>query len=432
MQSTTRDKAAATLLKGVRNGGVIKRSREGNTLHKLGTSSRTMLAKLEDMNLGSSPKPDETDIDDEVFAQSEGQSVAAAPTDFSVAEQRRKKVIALDCEMVMLIDKSQALAQCSIVNYYGRTLFNEYIKPEEDLIDYRAWYRRLKKRNVTSVIPFQEAVSKIKDIVAGKIIIGHGLEHDFAALHFSHPHLDLRDTSTYVPIRVLADINPNYKPSLKNLSLILLGRKIQQSCHCSLEDSQANLEVYKFVEIRWEWEIEQRQKRLTKIEQVWTKPAESRDEKFGKNLQDTQAKSDTKRRRHFETEHESNRCVGTKHIQTALVMSDLEFRTPVRCKTKRDRAVMERDRITEYDMDGHVESRKKGTRHFGTKEKQNSSPGKSNEDEHTEAKPTWLGHIEKIQECILSLWQVSGVEPCGQWTESDWSEIERVCKSDRV
>ena len=52
------------------------------------------------------------------------------------------KIIAIDCEMVGVgyMGKESALARISIVDYYGVTLIDKYVKPKRKITDYRTRY----------------------------------------------------------------------------------------------------------------------------------------------------------------------------------------------------------------------------------------------------------------------------------------------------
>ena len=101
---------------------------------------------------------------------------------------------------------------------------------------------------------FQDALWIIHGILQDKIIVGHAIHNDLDVLKYSHPETDIRDTSLYVPVRVLAELPPDSIPSLKKLSAGLLQRTIQTGSHCSVIDARATLDVYKVVEKRWEEE----------------------------------------------------------------------------------------------------------------------------------------------------------------------------------
>lgn len=196
----------------------------------------------------------------------------AAPSSYHfVSNEHRARVIALDCEMVGVSEGTSiksALGRCSIVNYNEEVLFDRYVLPVREIVDYRTAWSGITRYNMRSALPFSEALSRIRQIVKDKVLVGHDLKHDFAVLEFVHPQSQTRDTSTYMPLRSLAKLATEHPPSLRNLVRNLLGEHIQQGMHCSVQDACAVLKVYKYVEEQWEYDMNQQQQR-------WTKPGSS-------------------------------------------------------------------------------------------------------------------------------------------------------------
>ena len=167
-----------------------------------------------------------------------------------------KPVVSLDCEMVGISPRNaSAVGRCSIVDYKGLVLFDEYIKPHEPVTDYRTAWSGIRPYHLRGAIPYCDAIKTIRHILDGRIVIGHELVHDFRALGISHPDGTRRDTAKFKPLRALAGLGLNDTPSLRALSSRLLGRKIQSGPHCSVEDAQAALDIYKVVEHAWEQQL---------------------------------------------------------------------------------------------------------------------------------------------------------------------------------
>ena len=167
----------------------------------------------------------------------------------------QERVVALDCEMVgITARKLSALGRCSIVQYDGEVIFDEFIQPDEPITDYRTQWSGITRSDMRNALPIKKALKKIHRILRNKIVVGHALHHDFDVLKYSHPYQDTRDTSKYVPVRVLAGTPKGRTPSLKNLAANLLSQRIQQGSHCSVVDATAALDIYKLVEQRWEKE----------------------------------------------------------------------------------------------------------------------------------------------------------------------------------
>lgn len=171
-------------------------------------------------------------------------------------QQVPSKMVAIDCEMVGTGPKGHvsSLARCSIVNYNGDVLYDEYILPPCPIVDYRTRWSGIRKQHMVNATPFKIAQSQILKILTGKIVVGHAIHNDFKALQYFHPKSLTRDTSHIPPLNRKADCPENATVSLKQLTKKLLSRDIQvgKRGHSSVEDAQATMELYKLVEVEWE------------------------------------------------------------------------------------------------------------------------------------------------------------------------------------
>ncbi|CAO2598675.1 Interferon-stimulated 20 kDa exonuclease-like 2 [Lemmus lemmus] len=171
------------------------------------------------------------------------------------------KMVAVDCEMVGTGPKGRvsSLARCSIVNYDGDVLYDDYILPPCHIVDYRTRWSGIRKSHMAKATPFKIARSQILKILMGKIVIGHAIHNDYKALHYFHPKSLTRDTSQIPLLNRKADCPENVTLSLKHLTKKLLHRDIQagKSGHSSVEDAQATMELYKLVEVEWEQHLAQ-------------------------------------------------------------------------------------------------------------------------------------------------------------------------------
>ena len=170
-------------------------------------------------------------------------------------------LVALDCEMVATRTGS-ALAQCTILSYDGDVLFHEYVRPTGPIVDYRTRWSGVLPHHMKRAVLHEEAVIRIKAILDGKVCIGHDLPQDFSVIGISFRRNKTRDTAFFKPLRTLAGLVPNQPPSLRNLALCLLDRKIQTGAHNSLEDARAALDIYRKHEQLWETHL---------VEQNWDK-----------------------------------------------------------------------------------------------------------------------------------------------------------------
>lgn len=167
-------------------------------------------------------------------------------------------VVALDCEMVGTGPggRCSELARCSILDYHGNILYDKYVQPCQPVTDYRTRWSGIRKHHLRNAMPFAQAREEILSILEGKVVVGHSIYNDFDVLDMLHPAHMVRDTSTTRLLSRLAGFPRGRCPSLKILASELLNRRIQvgRRGHCSVEDAQAALDLYKLVEGEWEQE----------------------------------------------------------------------------------------------------------------------------------------------------------------------------------
>ncbi|XP_020290126.1 uncharacterized protein LOC109857817 [Pseudomyrmex gracilis] len=145
-------------------------------------------------------------------------------------------VYALDCEMCFT-QNGLELTRVSVVNMKGIPIYNEFVKPKFEIIDYNSRFSGIEEKDLKNVIKTLEDVQRdlLQFINANTILIGHGLESDLRVLRLYHNRII--DTS------LLFTKDSGHRKSLQGLSSTLLNRKIQDSTHDSLEDSCAAMDL---------------------------------------------------------------------------------------------------------------------------------------------------------------------------------------------
>ncbi|KAF9926094.1 3'-5' exonuclease [Linnemannia zychae] len=171
------------------------------------------------------------------------------PTD--TGKHKIGKYIGIDCEMVGVgPDGTQsALARVSLVNYYGVTILDLYVRPVEFVTDFRTAVSGITPKHLAKAVEFKDAQKQVADIIEDKIVVGHAIHNDFKALMLDHPQRLIRDTSRYGPFRALTKGNT---PSLKRLALEILGIKIQDGSHSSVEDARITILLYRKHKEAWD------------------------------------------------------------------------------------------------------------------------------------------------------------------------------------
>lgn len=173
---------------------------------------------------------------------------------------------ALDCEMVGIGEEGldSAVARVTLVNWENQVILDTFVQVPVPVTDYRTHISGISPESIHSgnAMPLDEVRSKVENTLRGKILIGHGLDCDLAALGLTHPWCDVRDTATYPPFMREA-LDPETgkvclrQRKLRDLAWDVLHRQIQMggTAHCPVEDSIAALDLYKAVRREWEEEL---------------------------------------------------------------------------------------------------------------------------------------------------------------------------------
>ena len=162
-------------------------------------------------------------------------------------------VVAMDCEMVGVGPNGtrSVLARVSIVDSEGKVILDKYVRPKEYVTDFRTPITGITAATFhrEGVISEDEAREMAAKVMDGKIVVGHSLQNDFQALLLSHPHVLIRDTSLFRPLRP-----PGLRkiPSLRRLADYWLQEKIQEGTHDSIQDAKTALRLYMLKCKAWE------------------------------------------------------------------------------------------------------------------------------------------------------------------------------------
>ncbi|CAG5114408.1 Oidioi.mRNA.OKI2018_I69.chrUn_2.g17223.t1.cds [Oikopleura dioica] len=181
------------------------------------------------------------------------------------ASSLKNKIVAIDCEMVGIGfgGKKSVLARASVVSGDGEVLIDEFCRAPEKVTDYRTLVSGVRPKDLKDAQPFESLRKKVKEALAGKILVGHGLSNDLKCLKINHPASDIRDTANYFKNA------KGSKQSLQTLASERLGIKIQTGEHSPIVDARAALRIY--LQSRREWEEKlkkEKQPKKGKIDKV--------------------------------------------------------------------------------------------------------------------------------------------------------------------
>uniref|UniRef100_A0A8C3JFD4 RNA exonuclease 4 n=1 Tax=Calidris pygmaea TaxID=425635 RepID=A0A8C3JFD4_9CHAR len=167
------------------------------------------------------------------------------------ASEGLTQAVAMDCEMVGVGPKGEdsIVARVSLVNQFGKCIYDKYVKPTEEVTDYRTAVSGIRPENINKGEDFKTVQKEVADILNGRILVGHALRNDLKVLFLDHPKKKIRDTQRYKPFRQRVKAT---RPSLKLLCEKLLNVQVQTSEHCSIQDAQAAMRLYTLEKKKWE------------------------------------------------------------------------------------------------------------------------------------------------------------------------------------
>lgn len=161
-----------------------------------------------------------------------------------------RNILAMDCEMCITSPSGQmpqvfSLTRISIIDWDGKVVLDEFVKPPEAITDYLTPYSGITPAMLENVTTTLEDIQQklLKIVTPQTVLIGHSLNSDLNALKLTHPFII--DTTLLFP----HPRGPPLKSSLKWLSQKYLAREIQKghgsTGHNSIEDARACLDLVK-------------------------------------------------------------------------------------------------------------------------------------------------------------------------------------------
>ncbi|XP_024237699.1 RNA exonuclease 4 isoform X3 [Oncorhynchus tshawytscha] len=164
------------------------------------------------------------------------------------------KAVAMDCEMVGVgpDGEDSIVARVSLVNQFGKCIYDKFVKPTEKVTDYRTAVSGIRPDDIKNGENVKTVQKEVAEILQGRTLVGHAIHNDLKILFLDHPKKRIRDTQKYKPFKKIVKSG---RPSLKLLCREILGVKVQQGEHSSVQDAQATMRLYTVVKKHWEAEI---------------------------------------------------------------------------------------------------------------------------------------------------------------------------------
>ncbi|KAG7549620.1 Exonuclease RNase T/DNA polymerase III [Arabidopsis thaliana x Arabidopsis arenosa] len=162
-------------------------------------------------------------------------------------EPTKIEMIAIDCEMVLCEDGSEAVVRVAAVDRDLKVILDEFVKPNQPVVDYRTFITGLTAKDLEkatlSVVDIQEKL--LMFLSEDTILVGQSLNHDLKVLKMDHARVI--DTSlvfkynydgTRKPLRLK-------RPSLNYLCKCILGYEVQKEGvpHNCVHDAEAAMKL---------------------------------------------------------------------------------------------------------------------------------------------------------------------------------------------
>lgn len=186
--------------------------------------------------------------------------------------EEQANYVALDCEMVGIGRRGRmsSVAQVTLVGWNGEVLFDEFVKQDQEVTDYRTFVSGVTEEDLEHAeLSIAECRAQVLELIEGKILIGHALKNDVQALGISHPWFLTRDTAKYEPfMQVRFDDGVLWPRKLKELVLENLIREIQVpgKPHSAYEDALAAMDLYRNIRRKWEKAMDYKIKKTQEIQ----------------------------------------------------------------------------------------------------------------------------------------------------------------------
>ncbi|KAI3992939.1 hypothetical protein MKX01_009682 [Papaver californicum] len=152
------------------------------------------------------------------------------------------KMVAVDCEMVLCEDGTEAVVQVCVVDQNLEVKLDTLVKPNKPIVNYRTEITGIAAKDLEgvtcSLADVQKSMKKL--LLRGTILIGHSLNCDLRALKLDHA----RVIDTALIFRC-TDGTTRRKPSLCHLCKIVLGHELRQkgAPHNCLADARAAMKL---------------------------------------------------------------------------------------------------------------------------------------------------------------------------------------------
>lgn len=152
------------------------------------------------------------------------------------------KLLAVDCEMVLCEDGTEALVKICVVDQDLEVKLHEFVNPHKAVADYRTQITGVSAEDLDGITcSLADIQKKLKKLLShGAILVGHSLSNDLKALKVDHARVI--DTSF---VFKLGDEPTKRRPSLNDLCKFVLGYELRKkgAPHNCVDDACAAMKL---------------------------------------------------------------------------------------------------------------------------------------------------------------------------------------------
>ncbi|KAI3813376.1 hypothetical protein L1987_18098 [Smallanthus sonchifolius] len=157
-------------------------------------------------------------------------------------ETRCNVMVAVDCEMVLCEDGTDALVRVCVVDRDLKVKLDELVKPDKAVVDYRTNITGVGAKDLEQVTcTLQDVQESMKKLLSrGTILVGHSLNNDLQALKIDHT----RVIDTSLVFKYWSGSNFR-RPSLNDLCKTVLRYELRKegAPHDCVEDARAAMKL---------------------------------------------------------------------------------------------------------------------------------------------------------------------------------------------
>ncbi|KAJ6575030.1 hypothetical protein B0H19DRAFT_624101 [Mycena capillaripes] len=145
------------------------------------------------------------------------------------------------------------LARIVVINFHGEPIFDTFVRPTMEVVDYREATTGIKSWQLFSkeAVQFNVLQQHVANLIRGKIIVGHSIWNDLSVLGIPHPAVNTRDVALYQPFRN-ALRSPHQVIGLQTLCWQLMRRRCQEGLIDPAENARAAMDLYRSHSSEWE------------------------------------------------------------------------------------------------------------------------------------------------------------------------------------